>query len=178
MFKRIGLAVAAIGIVIGFSAPVTASPGAAEKYLDKGYPVEVGAKEQAFIDAYVSAINSHDWEQFKALLPASSQACMTKDVPRYKDVMQLSIPDTRQIAFIKKETNMAAMPLQDYGMKLPPDVTHGTHIMNVTFVDAEESKKGVVANRGISEALLDVNDKYLLVLACPMTAAEKAAVKK
>lgn len=177
MFKRIGLGALALGLVTGFAAPAAIASGAAEKYMDKGYPVNIGPKEQAFIDAYVTAINSHDWDKFKELLPASSQQCMTKDVPRYKDVMALSIPDTRQIDFIKKETNMAAMPLADYGMKLPPDVTYGTHIMNVTFVDGEASKKGVIANRGISEALLDVNDKYLLVLACPMTAAEKAAVK-
>ena len=140
--------------------------------------MDIGPKEQAFIEAYIGAINARDWEKFKELMPASVQACMTKDVPRYNDVMTLKIPDTRQVGFIKKETNMAAMPLAQYGMKLPPDVTVGTHIMNVTFVDAKDSKGGMIANRGISEALLDVNDKYLLVLACPMTAAEKAAVKK
>lgn len=177
MLKRIGLAVVAIGLVVGFAAPMQAA-GSAASPRERGYPVDVGAKEQAFIDAYIGAINSNDWEKFKELLPASSQACMTKDVPRYKDVMDLTIPDTREISFVKKETNMAAVPLAQYGMKLPPDVTYGTHIMNVTFVDTASSTENKTAHRGISEALLDVNDKYLLILACPMTAAEKAAVKK
>jgi hypothetical protein len=179
IFKRIGLPIAAIGLFIGFAAPVLAASGAsgykASNYTPPGYPVTIGSKEQAFIDAYVGAINSHDWEKFKALLPASSQACMTTDVPRYKDVMSLNIPDTRQIEIVKKHTDMAAMPLAQYGMKLPADVTHGTHIMNISFVDTAASKDGVVSSKGITEALLDVNDKYLLVLACPMTEAEKAA---
>lgn len=179
MFKRLGFAIAAIGLVTAFAAPVVAgSPRMAESVAERGYPVDIGPKEQAFIDAYISAVNSHDWDKFKELLPTSSQACMTKDVPRYKDVMDLNIPDTRQISFVKKETNMAAMPLAEYGMKLPPDVTFGTHIMNITFVDTAASTESKTQHRGISEALLDVDNKYFLILACPMTDAEKAEMKK
>src|SRR5690606_6203222 len=112
------LPVAAIGLfvftVTGALASSTKSP------VPTGYPVQITAKEQAFIDTYVSAINSHDWEKFKTLMPASVQACLTQDVPRYKDVMTLQIPDTRQIDIVEKYTDFLSMPLADYGMKLPP----------------------------------------------------------
>jgi len=174
VFKRIGLPVAAISLLIGVA---TAGNAVAQNFGDEAYPVTIGEKEQAFINTYISAINTHDWEKFKTLLPASSQACMTTEVPRYKDVMTLQIPDTRQIEFIEKHTDMTQMPLAAYGMKLPLDATHATHIMNISFVDTANSKGGVVTSKGISEALLDVNDKYLLVLACPMTEAEKKAAQ-
>lgn len=174
IFNRCGLPAAAIGLLIGLAATAA---GAASGFADNAYRVPITAKEQAFINTYISAINAHDWEKFKTLLSESSQACMTTDVPRYQDVMNLQIPDTHHIELIEKHIDMTAMPLAEHGMKLPPDVRHATHLMTLSFVDMAASKEGIVSNKMISEALLEVNDKYLLVLACPMTAAEKEAAK-
>lgn len=148
------------------------------EYPPEGFKQSIGDKEQAFIDAYVGAVNSNDWEKFKSLMPQSVQACITKDVPRYKDVMSLTFPDTRQITFMRKETDMSRLPLAEHGMKVPADVQVASHVMTISYVDAAKSKGGMVANVGLSEALLDVNDRYLLVMACPMSPAEKEAAAK
>lgn len=148
------------------------------EYPPAGFKQSIGDKEQAFIDTYISAVNSNDWEKFKTLMPQSVQACITKDVPRYNDVMTLTIPDTRQINFMRQKTDMLRVPLAEHGMKIPADVQVTSHVMSISYVDTAKSQGGMVANVGLSEVLLDVNDRYLLVLACPMTDAEKEAAAK
>ena len=175
-YKQKCLAVMLAGIFM-MTAAVTANAQLGE-YPPEGFKQSIGDKERAFIDTYVDAVNSNDWEKFKSLMPQSIQACMTTDVPRYKDVMSLTFPDTRQITFMRQATDMSRLPLAENGMKVPADVQVASHVMTISYVDTAKSKGGVVANVGLSEALLDVNDKYLLVMACPMTAAEKEAAAK